>query len=409
MSRIRNALNALRGVEKSQELTLQQPMGWDVLSGGPTYTGKNVSIKTLLQMSATWSAIRLISETIGTLPLHLYRRTSEGREKAVDHDLYSLIHTQPNKDMTSVEWREAMAVSLCCWGQAYCESHVLGPRTRRVIGITPLSKPNVTPYQTSTGDIRWRVAKKGYVVEMERGQIIPIKGFGGIESMEGYAPYHMHRESLAIGAAAEEYAARFFENGGHPSALLIGDKWPEKENARRLEGLVSKAVGKLLAIGGGYTYQKVTGTNSEAQLMEMREFQIAEAARIWRVPKSMLMASEGNEKYSNNEQQNLHFLQYTLRPYLVRIEQALNTTLLSRSEQKEYYIEFDVKGLLRGDSRARGEWYRNMRMISGMTINEVREAENLPRIEGGDDIHVPLNMAPLDQLSSILGGNNGDA
>jgi HK97 family phage portal protein len=143
--------------------------------------------------------------------------------------------------------------------------------------------------------------------------------------------------------------------------------------------------------------------------MEMREFQIAEAARIWRVPKSMLMASEGNEKYSNNEQQNLHFLQYTLRPYLVRIEQALNTTLLSRSEQKEYYIEFDVKGLLRGDSRARGEWYRNMRMISGMTINEVREAENLPRIEGGDDIHVPLNMAPLDQLSSILGGNNGDA
>ncbi len=412
MSRIGDAWQALKGHKaevKSDDLSLQDAEGWDVLTGGPTYTGKIVGANTLMQMSATWSAIRLISETIGTLPLHLYRRTDKGRVRAVEHSLYRVLHTQPNAYMTSVSWRESMAVSLCCWGQSYNVKHVLGPRSQRVMGITPVPKTVVSPFVNSAGDVRWRVTKKGITTEMDESQMVSIKGFGGVDSLEGFAPFRMHRQSLAIGVAAEEYAARFFENGGHPSALLIGDKWPDKDNKKRLETLVDRAIGKVLAIGGGYTYQKLSGTNSEAQLMEIREFQIAEAARIWRIPKSMLMAADGNEKYSNNEQQNLQFLQYTLRPYLVRIEQALNIGLLSRREQREYYIEFDVNGLLRGDSSARGEWYRNMRTVSAMTINEVRRAENLPEIEGGDDVHVPLNMAPLDQLTTILGGKNGDA
>ena len=409
MSRLGNAWNALVGSEKSDELTLTNIEGWEMLSGGPTYTGKSVSVETLLQTSATWSAIRLISETIGTLPLHLYRRTEKGRERAVEHDLYRLLHMQPNRYMTSVSWREAMAVSLCCWGHSYNEKHILGPRSQRIIGITPLAKPNVTPVISDAGDVTYRVTKKGLQSTYEYDQIVSIKGFGGVESLEGYAPYKYHRQSLAISAAAEEYAAQFFQNGGHPSALLIGEKWPDKDNSKRLVDLVRGAMGRVLPIGGGYKYQRLTGTNSEAQLMELREFQIAEAARIWRIPKSMLMAAEGNEKYNNTEQQNLHFLQYTLRPYLVRMEQALNVSLLSKSEQKEYYIEFDVNGLLRGDSSARGEWYRNMRTVSAMTINEVRRSENLPEIEGGDDVHVPLNMAPLDQLNNILGGKNGDA
>lgn len=406
MNKITKAFQSLfrRGQEssaeqKSTELSLELAQGWEILTGGTTYTGKTVSANTLLQMSATWSAIRLISETIGTLPIHLYRRTDKGRERANKHKLYRLLHLQPNPYTTSVEWREAMAVSLCCWGQSYNKVDRLG---NRVTGITSLTKQQTNPFINSQGEIQYKVFENGKENTYTRGEILPIKGFGGPGQLEGYPPYKFHRNSLALGVAAEEYAAKFFNNGGRPSALLIGDKWPDKEKSDRLKELLQEAEGKTLVMGGGYSYEQVSASHTEAQLMEIREFQIAEAARIWRVPKSMLMARDGDSTFNNTEQQNIHFLQYTLRPYLVRIEQALNSILLTRDEQKGLYIEFDVNGLLRGDSRSRSEYYRNMRMIGAIKINEVRRLENLPEDPNGDDLHMPLNMAPVDLARESL-------
>lgn len=393
-------------VRKAVTLTLDNPNGWDVMTGGPTYTGKVVNEETILQVIAAWSAIRLISETIGTLPLHLYRETEAGREKAKDHKLYRLLHTQPNQYMTSVEWREAMAVSLCVWGQSYNYAPRLGDR---VTGIIPVAKPQVRYELKDSGELTYYLTRNGKEEPLTREQIVPIKGFGGPGSLEGYPPYKYGRNAVAISAAAEEYAARFFGNGARPSGFLMIDKVLDPEQRKQLRaafemihsGLENSH--KLAILEAGMTYQQVTAKNSDAQLNETQKRQVAEIARLYRVPLDMLMEG-GNSTYNNSEQYNKHFLEFTLRPYLVRIEQALNTTLLTRQEQeKGYFIEFDVRGLLRGDSKARAEYYRNMRFIGAMSINEVRKAENLPEREGADDLHVPLNMAPSDQLREILG------
>jgi len=209
--------------------------------------------------------------------------------------------------------------------------------------------------------------------------------------------------------AAEEYAARFFGNGARPSGFLMIDKVLGKEQRAQLREafeMIHSGIEnshKLAVLEAGMKYQQVTSNNTDAQLTETQKRQVAEIARLYRVPLDMLMEG-GNATYNNSEQYNKQLLQYTLRPYLVRIEQALNTTLLTRKEQNEgYFIEFDVAGLLRGDIKSRGEFYRNMRMIGAMTINEVRRKENLPEIDGADDLLVPLNMAPADMLRDIQG------
>ncbi len=401
-------------VRKAVTLTLDDVTGWDVLTGGPTYTGKPVSDITALQITASWSAIRLISETIGTLPLHLYRRTDKGREKARDHKLYDLLHLQPNPHMTSLEWREAMAVSLCVWGQSYNLAPRLN-RSGRIVAITPVAKPQVRPELTEDGQLRYHVTDRGKETTYTRGDIVPIKGFGGAGELEGYPPYKMGRQALAIAAAAEEYGARFFSNGGRPAGFFTYDKILKPEQRQKLREVLDRLYGglenmhKIGLLEAGITFSPSGLNNADAQLAETRKAQVAEIARIWRVPLNMLMEMD-RATYNNTEQENLHFLNYTLSPYLQRIEQALNTTLLTREERRRgYYIEFDVRGLLRGDSKARGEYYRNMRMVGGMTINEIRARENLPRIEeGGDDVMVPLNMAPPDLMREILGGDQGN-
>ena len=168
---------------------------------------------------------------------------------------------------------------------------------------------------------------------------------------------------------------------------------------------------KLAILEANMKYQAISTPNDSAQLLETRKMQIAEVARIFRGPPHMLMEEVGL-KYNNYEQGNLSFLTYTLRPYLVRIEAAMNAFLLTEADQRNgFYIEFNVEGLLRGDSAARAAYYNSMRTIGGMTINEIREKENLPRSDAGgaDDLHVPLNMAPAQSLAGIADSNSGDS
>jgi len=383
---------------------------WRPFGYGSTYTGRVVTDTTALEISASWSAIRLISETIGTLPVHLYQKTDNGRVKATDHKLYRLIHLQPNPYMTSAEFFEALTVSLCCQGMAYAKPERLGDR---VAGIVPLAKDVVTA-QLKDGVPRYLVNEDGQQNTYERGQIIPIRGFGAAGQLEGFPPFKLHRHSLALAAAAEEYGSRFFGNGARPGGVITFEKWltdDQRKKAKEKFEDMHRGLGnsnKVAILEGDAKYHATAASNNEAQFIETRKHQIAEIARIWRVPLHLLMEAD-RATHNNSEQENLHFLQYTLRPYLVRIEQALNTTLLTREEQRQgYYIEFDVRGLLRGDSKSRGEYYRNMRMIGAMSINDVRRAENLPEDPDGNDLHVPLNMGPADQIREILGGNDGE-
>lgn len=403
---------ALSWAMKGVALTPSDPNGWESLGVESTWAKVPVNENTQLQIAAAFSAIRLISETVGTLPLHLYRKTRNGRERAADHDLYPLVHNQPNQYMTSVEWKEAMVVSLATMGQSYNYVSRM-ESTGRVISIQPVHKSRVKPVISRDGSIHYDMTdKNGSRLELKRTDILPIRGFGGVGSLEGYAPHKLHSNSLGLARALEKYAAEFFGSGARPSGVLSTDQEFRKDERSAIRDNFQKyvaeswATGKLPLLENNLKYQAINTPNNEAQFLESRKLQVAEVARIYRVPLHMLMEMD-KASYNNTEQANKHFLDYTLLSYLVRIEQAMNSCLLNDAERRQgMYFEFDVRGLLRGDTTQRAQYYVSMRTAGAMTQNEIRTLENMDTREGADDLHVPLNMAPSDLLRQIQQPNN---
>jgi len=399
----------LRLALKGTELKLTDPAGWSV---GSTWAKVSVGEQTQMRIAAAFSAIRLIAETVGTLPLHLYRKTDQGRVRATDHPAYDLVRYQPNPNMTAAEWKEAMAVSLATLGQSY---NYVGrfESTGRIFSIQPVHKSRCRPEVKPDGKVIYHYTTlQGRQIALQRQDVCPIRGFGNVGDLEGLAPHHTHAESLALTQAVEKYASQFFGSGARPHGVLLtelSDASAQKapEEVERIRSKFMQRVreawtdGLLPVLPRGLKYQPIATNNNDAQFIETRKLQIAEIARIYRVPLHMLMEMD-KASYNNSEQANKHFLDYTLMPYLVRIEQGLGSSLLTPAERREgLYFEFDTKHLLRGDSTQRAQFYVSMRTAGAMTQNEIRELENMDTREGADDLHVPLNMAPSDLLRQI--------
>ncbi len=380
---------------------------------GPTWANVPVSAHTQLQITTAWSAVRLIAETVGTLPLHLYRTTAKGRERAKDDARYALVRWQPCDYMTAPEWKESMVVSLATMGQAYNPVERF-ESTGRIVQIQPVHKSRVQPEIGADGSVvYWLTDRTGRRRKLTRRDVMPVRGFGGAGELEGYAPHQIHGNSLALSVAMEKYAAEFFGSGGRPQGILKTEaEFGEKSRDQIRAGFAtylreSRQRGELPVLDGKTEYQPISTPNNEAQFIESRKLQVAEIARIYRVPLHMLMETE-RASYNNTEQANKHFLDYTLLAYLTRIESSLNSCLLEPTERAAgMYFEFDVNNLLRGDSTQRADYYMKMRNAGAITQNEIRTRENLPLMEGADDLHVPLNMAPGDQLAEILTRNKG--
>ena len=380
---------------------------------GPTWANVPVSAHTQLQITTAWSAVRLIAETVGTLPLHLYRTTAKGRERAKDDARYALVRWQPCDYMTAPEWKESMVVSLATMGQAYNPVERF-ESTGRIVQIQPVHKSRVQPEIGADGSVvYWLTDRTGRRRKLTRRDVMPVRGFGGAGELEGYAPHQIHGNSLALSVAMEKYAAEFFGSGGRPQGILKTEaEFGEKSRDQIRAGFAtylreSRQRGELPVLDGKTEYQPISTPNNEAQFIESRKLQVAEIARIYRVPLHMLMETE-RASYNNTEQANKHFLDYTLLAYLTRIESSLNSCLLEPTERAAgMYFEFDVNNLLRGDSTQRADYYMKMRSAGAITQNESRTRENLPLMEGADDLHVPLNMAPGDQLAEILTRNKG--
>ena len=409
----RSLLHAAGWVLKGTDLTLSSPQGWHVTGTGQTWAKVQVGDMTQLQITTAWSAIRLIAETVGTLPLHLYCTTSKGRERAKDDDRYELVRSQPCEYMTAPEWKEAMVVSIATMGQAY-NLVTRFESTGRILSIQPVVKSRVQPEVLHDGSlIYWLTDRHGKRVPYKRADIMPVRGFGGVGELEGYAPHRIHSNSMGLSVALEKYAAEFFGSGGQPLGVIttkadFGEQSREQIRAgfsRYLRS--SREKGEHPVFDGETDYKPVSTPNNESQFIEARKLQIAEIARIYRVPLHMLMEMD-KASYSNTEQANKHFLDYTLLAYLNRIEAALDSCLLTASERRQgMYFEFDVNGLLRGDSTQRADYYQKLRVAGAITQNEIRTRENLPLIDDADDLHVPLNMAPSDLLRSHFDNPKG--
>lgn len=359
-----------------------------------------------LQISTVFSCIRLLTESIGSLPVCVYKRTEGGREKAEDHPVYRLLY-EPNPFMTGQEFLEALAMQLVGWGNSY--SLIAKNDDGKPMEAWPLASSKMTVERVGYERIIYRYNHEKGPVEYSSDKILHVKGFGG-DGVVGLSPLSYAAQSLGLTVAAEKYSAAFFKNGGRPSGVLQVEKpmnpQQRKDIRDRYQGLTGGDSGtgnSLWVLDAFAKYQPISISPEDAQLLVTRQLQVGEIARIFRIPLFLLMEMEKSTSWGTGlEQQNIAFLTYTLRPYLTRIEHAMDRWLFTEAERKAgYYVEFNVEGLLRGDSTARAAYYSQMVQNGLMTRNEVRAKENLEPHGGADDLTAQTNLAPVAMLGEL--------
>ena len=397
------------GLFKSRDKPTDSTVGsrYTFYMGGST-SGKTVTERSAMQMTAVYSCVRILSEAVAGLPLHLYKYTdSGGKAMALDHPLYRLLHDEPNPEMTSFAFRETLMTHLLLWGNAYAQ--IIRNGKNEIIGLYPLMPDRMTvdrdengklyyEYQLSSDDAH---TMKGSTVVLQPKDVLHIPGLG-FDGLVGYSPIAMAKNAIGLAIAAEEYGSKFYANGAAPSGVLehpgvLKDPGKVRESWNATFGGSANS-NKVAVLEEGMKYTPISISPNEAQFLETRKFQINEIARIFRVPPHMVGDLE-KSSFSNIEQQSLEFVKYTLDPWVSRWEQNMMRSLLTAEEKSTYFIKFNVDGLLRGDYQSRMNGYAIGRQNGWMSANDIRELENLDRIPaelGGDLYLINGNMTKLE-------------
>ena len=385
---------------------------------GRTTSGKTVNERTALQTTAVYACVRILSETIASLPLHVYRYTEGGKAKDTEHVLYTLLHDEPNPDMTSFVFRETLMSHLLIWGNAY--SQILRDRSGQVIGLYPLLPDQMSVHRSEKGKLFYvynryeednpNFQEKGSIV-LSQEEVLHIPGLG-FDGLIGYSPIALAKNAVGMTLACEEYGASFFGNGANPGGVLehpgilkdpakVRDSWNAVYQGTR-------NAHKVAVLEEGMSYKQIGIPPEEAQFLETRKFQINEIARLFRIPPHMVGDLE-KSSFSNIEQQSLEFVKYTLDPWVVRFEQALKKSLLLPEEKKTHFIKFNVDGLLRGDYQSRMNGYAIGRQNGWLSTNDIRELEELnpiPPEEGGALYLINGNMTKLKDAGGFMKDNH---
>ena len=367
---------------------------------GPTSSGKVVNEKSAMQTTAVYACVRILSETIASLPLHTYQKTDKGKEKAVDHPLYHLLHDEPNPEMTSFVFRETLMGHLLLWGNAYAQ--VIRDGRGKVMALYPLMPDKMTVHRSEGGELYYSYSKEGKEHILRSFEVLHIPGLG-FDGLLGHSPIAMAKNAIGMAIATEEYGANFFNNGANPGGVLEHPGiLKDPERVRKSWNSVYAGSGnahKVAVLEEGMSFKPIGIPPEQAQFLQTRKFQLNEIARIFRVPPHMIGDLE-KSSFSNIEQQSLEFVKYTLTPWLSRWEMAMKKSLLSPSEKKDYFIKHNVEGLLRGDYKTRMEGYSIGIQNGFLSPNDVRELEDLNTIEHGDVYAVNGNMLKLEDIGA---------
>ena len=412
-------MSIFSGLFKSRDKPQNRTAGsaYSFFMGG-TSSGKRVNERSAMQMTAVYSCVRILSEAVASLPLHVYRNTDIGTEKAIDHPLYTILHDEPNPEMTSFVFRETLMTHLLLWGNAYAQ--IIRNGKGEVIALYPLMPDRMSVDRDENGQLYYEYlvssddapVNKKSIVRLSPSDVLHIPGLG-FDGLVGYSPIAMAKNAIGLAIATEEYGSKFFANGAAPSGVLehpgtIKDPNRIRESWQQTFG-GSQNSGKIAVLEEGMKYTPISISPEQAQFLETRKFQINEIARIFRVPPHMVGDLE-KSSFSNIEQQSLEFVKYTLDPWVSRWEQSIVRTLLTPEEKKKYYVKFNVDGLLRGDYQSRMNGYAIGRQNGWMSANDIRELENLDRIpteEGGDLYLINGNMLPLKDAGAFADIENG--
>ena len=381
---------------------------------GRTTSGKNVNEMTALQTTAVYACVRILAEAIASLPIHVYKHTDEGKEQDVNHQLYYLLHDEPNPDMTSFVFRETLMSHLLIWGNAYAQ--IIRDGRGQVLALYPLLPDRMTVKRDDKGELYYVYQRseednpnfkdKGNII-LKKSEVLHVPGLG-FDGLIGYSPIAMAQTAVGMTLATEEYGPTLFANGANPGGVLehpgiLKDPSKVRESWNQVYQGTNNSH-KVAVLEEGMIYKTIGIPPNEAQFLETRKFQINEIARLYRIPPHMVGDLE-KSSFSNIEQQSLEFVKYTLDPWVVRFEQAFQKALLLPDEKKTYFIKFNVDGLLRGDYQSRMNGYAIGRQNGWLSTNDIRRLEDmnpLSKEEGGDLYLVNGNMTKLEDAGGFI-------
>ena len=363
---------------------------------GQANSGEMVDERSAMQIATVYACVRLLAESVAQLPLHLYKVTDpDGQEKAQDHPLYKILYREPNPEMTSFSYWEAVMTHLLLWGNSY--SQVIRDGKNTVLGIYPLLPENVEIDRTESGELYY--IYHAYTNEVpgetnkdiifRRDEILHIPGLS-FNGLVGFSPIAMMKNSLGTTMAVEKYGSAFFKNGAQPAGVLehpgvLKDPQKIRDNWVNAYGGSGNAH-KVAVLEEGMAYKPISLPPEDSQFLSTREFGVEEICRIFRVPPHMVQDLK-RATFSNIEHQSIDFVVHTLDPWLVRIEKAIVKDLLIEEEKDLYFPKFNVDGLLRGDYKSRMDGYSVGISTGIISPNEARRKENMPPLpedEGGD-------------------------
>lgn len=371
---------------------------WYNTPGVASLTGLTVSPETAMKVSAVWACVNLIADSLSMMPLVVYkRRPDEGRERATDYYLYRVLHDQPNRWQTAMEFRGMLTAHVLLRGNAY--SRIVAGRRGFADTLIPLHPDRVTPERLENSTLRYKYRQEdGQEIYYTDEEIFHLRGLS-FDGWRGVSVIEYARESVGLALATEQHGARVFSQGAMPPLVIkhpgrlskeaqdrLKDSWMEKYS-----GLSN--VHKPAVLEENMTIEKIGMTSEDAQYLQTRDFQVADVARWFRVPLHMIgETTKATSWGSGIEQLSMAFVIYTLLPWAKRWEAAISRDLIIQTDN--YYAEHLFDALLRGDLKSRYDAYAVGRNWGWLSTNDVRRKENEDPIPGGDVYLQPLNMVP---------------
>lgn len=359
-----------------------------------TYSGRRVSPQLAMQLTAVFSCVRVLAESVGMLPCSLYEQLDRGNRRAVRERLNKLLSTKPNNYMTPQEFWELLIACLCLRGNFYAyKVKALG----EVVELLPLDPSSVTPKLNSKWEPEYQVTfPDGMRDTLTQDDIWHVRIFT-LDGLTGLSPIAYAKQAVGLGLATEEHGSRLFGNGAVTSGVLQTDQYLKDDAYERLktdfenrhQGLANAHKPMILEMG--LKWQQISMTSEDAQFLETRKFQLEEICRIFRVPLHMIQNTD-RATFNNIENLGIGFINYSLVPYLTRIEQRINVGLVKPSKQGVFYAKFNTGALLRGDMKSRFDAYATGINWGIYSPNECRELEELNPRDGGDIWLTPMNM-----------------
>jgi HK97 family phage portal protein len=380
------------GLRRSKGIQYSTPQAYAQEAASP------VTYDSAMQLSAVWACVKLLSETVASLPIYVYRKTPEGRELDESHALAILFNGKVNRYQTRNEFFETVLLNLVVHGNAYC---VIERSGGRIVSMLPIMSAQVEPSLLDDGTMVYAYTNDAQTIVYAEQNIWHLKLMGN--GTIGMSPLAYQRNSLGIAQAAENAVTKIYKNGAKPSGVITIDRvlTPQQRDQVRasFSNLTTTSDDRLMVLEGGMKFDGISLSPQDIELLSSRKFQIAEICRWYGVPSVMVNDSNGTTVWGSGIEQVMQgFYKLTLRPLLEKIESSIMVNLLTKSERERMEVEFDFDALLRADSKSRFESYRIAINAGIMTPNEARAEEHLPAVDGGDQLLVQGAMIPIDMV-----------